>query len=381
MSRTVASLAIAAFAAVVSPGRARACSFAGPTPHTIDAAMIGVDQTPPNLRQPMVGRITRLDATGCDSNSECGDVTIVSLTNLATDDTTPVHKIGYRLTVIAGSGYTPSTGAFDSGGSDDTFPIFLGADQDFDFTLEMVAVDAAGNESAPQTVRVHDDTGLCSIGRRGRAGFATLAIMLSALVVAARRRRRVVVLLAMVALVSPRPARACDPAGPTSYAVDAAMVGVDQVPPELAQPEVGEISRGVGGEGCISSPKCGASGSVILTNLATDDRTPVTDIGYRVTVVGGAAPPGLMNSGVTRSSFLDGRYALYWAGGYEDDIDFTIQLVALDAAGNESAPRIVRIHDDSGGCSVGRRHPAAFTLAVVMLALAVAARRQRRRRS
>ena len=184
-------LIVAALAGIVAPGRARACVFAGPTPHTIDVAMVGVDLTPPSLAKPVVGDITRLDATGCDANSECGHTTIISLTNLATDDTTPINKIGYRLTVIAGGGYTPKTGVFDPGGSGDTFPVYLGADQeDFDFTLEVVAVDAAGNESAPQTVRIHQDTGACSIGRGARGGVVTLAIVALVLAAAARRRRR-----------------------------------------------------------------------------------------------------------------------------------------------------------------------------------------------
>ena len=133
---------------------------------------------------------------------------------------------------------------------------------------------------------------MCSIGRRGPAGLATLAIVAIALLVVARRRRRqIVVLLAMVALVSPGRARACSPIGSTTHVTDPAMVGVDQTPPVLAQPVVSDIGRGEG-EGCISSSKCRNFGSVTLTNLATDDMTAAEEIGYRVTVVGGAAPPG-----------------------------------------------------------------------------------------
>jgi MYXO-CTERM domain-containing protein len=53
----------------------------------------------------------------------------------------------------------------------------------------LVAVDAAGNESAPQTVRIHDDMGGCSIGRRSGVKGGTLAMLVLALVLAGRRRR------------------------------------------------------------------------------------------------------------------------------------------------------------------------------------------------
>ena len=186
----------------------------------------------------MVGEITRLDGSGCDGSSPCGDLTVIYLTNLATDDTTPAAKIGYRLTVVAGGGFTPYPYAVEPIGINDTLPLYLGThSDDIDFTLEVVAVDSAGNTSAPQTVRVRDDAGMCSIGRRGPAGLATLAMgAIALLVVARRRRRRIVVLLAVVALVSPSRARACEPIGPNPTRPDPAMVGVDQTPPVLPSP-------------------------------------------------------------------------------------------------------------------------------------------------
>src|SRR6186713_3044885 len=108
-------LIVAATVGVVSPGRARACSLSGTPPHTIDPAMVGVDQTPPLLPMPVVREIYRHDEGGCDgTTSSCGDLTIVNLTNLATDDMTPIHKIGYRLTLISGTGFTPVDGTFDA---------------------------------------------------------------------------------------------------------------------------------------------------------------------------------------------------------------------------------------------------------------------------
>jgi hypothetical protein len=93
-------LVVVALAGVVSTTRAHACSFLGPTPHVIDATMIGVDRTPPILPQPTVATINRHDGTGCMSADSCGDFVSVKITNLASDDMTPADKIGYRLTVV-----------------------------------------------------------------------------------------------------------------------------------------------------------------------------------------------------------------------------------------------------------------------------------------
>ena len=61
----------------------------------------------------------------------------------------------------------------------------------FDFTLQVVAIDLAGNESAPQTVRVHDDPpGLCAVARGGVSRSGRAVLVMAALLLAARRRRR-----------------------------------------------------------------------------------------------------------------------------------------------------------------------------------------------
>jgi hypothetical protein len=186
-------LAVLVLPAVVSPARARACSFIGPVPHTIDPALVGVDQTPPNLPQPMVAQISRHDGTGCMSGDSCGDFTTANITNLATDDMTAPNRIGYRFAVVAGrlpAGLTLPTGVVDWALADASLWInWSGISEDFDFTLQLVAVDAAGNESAPQTVRIQDDSGGCSIGRRNAIGDATPLIAMFALAAAARRRR------------------------------------------------------------------------------------------------------------------------------------------------------------------------------------------------
>jgi hypothetical protein len=75
---------------------------------------------------------------------------------------------------------------------------------------------------------------------------------------------------------------------------------------------------------------------------------------------------------------------LNWDDGPPDDqgtIDFTLQVVALDEAGNESDPQMVRIRDEVGGCRVvggGSRGRSILVLGVLVL---IADLRRRRRRA
>ena len=166
-------------------------------------------------------------------------------------------------------------------------------------------------------------------------------------------------------------ARACSIALRQEHTIDPAQVGVDQTPPQLAQPTVAELHNNeTGGAGC--QPKCGSDHSARLTSLATDDITPVDRIGYRVTLVAGAAPG--LNTGRLGAVLAgpDGL-AVFWNG--DDDFDFTVQVIAIDAAGNESAPRTVQI-SNGGGCSVGHRR-ASDGLALAILALVLARARAR----
>ena len=177
----------------------------------------------------------------------------------------------------------------------------------------------------------------------------------------------------------PGRARACDVATPSLHTIDPAQVGVDQTPPQLGDPTVAEIrnfDHGFINDGCAG--KCGWDHSVRLINLGSDDMTPVGRMGYRVTVVAGEVPT-LTTSGASAIRGAEGgSLTLYWDG--DDDFDFTLQLIAVDAAGNESAPKTVRV-TDGGGCSVaGGRVSDCVALAVVALALVSAGARPLRRR-
>jgi hypothetical protein len=176
----------------------------------------------------------------------------------------------------------------------------------------------------------------------------------------------------------PGRARACELRIPQLRTIDPAQVGVDQTPPQLAQPTVAELHKNdIGGGALGCQPKCGFDHSARITNLATDDMTPVDQIGYRVALVSGDV--SFVSTGRSDGAVLaatDGL-SVFWDG--DDDFDFTIQMVAIDAAGNESAPRNVQISSGGGGCSIGHGR-LGDGVAVVVVALAVAIARARTRR-
>jgi hypothetical protein len=190
----LAALILGICALVSSPPEARACSFIGPVAHVIDSSLRGVDHAPPTLPKPVVSRIAHHDGTGCMSGDSCGDFTSVEIRNLATDDMTPTERIGYRFVLVAGalpSGFTLPEGVVDWALPDaSVWLMWSGLDGDFDFTLQLVAFDAAGNQSAPETVRLRDDAGGCSVGRGRGAGELALTMAGFALAKVVRRSRR-----------------------------------------------------------------------------------------------------------------------------------------------------------------------------------------------
>ena len=191
MNRVV-SLFAGAAVVIALHADARACDPAFNEPHTIDASMQAADQTPPTLPAiPPPQYHHADDSSGC-GGSKCGDFTHVAFQALATDDTTLAGRIGYRFTLESGNAQgvdLPTTAIEPVAGV-----IRLGVDQGtvgFDFVLQVVAIDLAGNESAAQSVRVvHSSDSECSLAPGGgsRPGLGSVAVI--ALIVAAHRRRR-----------------------------------------------------------------------------------------------------------------------------------------------------------------------------------------------
>jgi hypothetical protein len=195
-------------------------------------------------------------------------------------------------------------------------------------------------------------------------------------------------------LCAPAPARACSIAAPTAHVVDPAMQATDQMAPTLSPIPAPTIGRGFAPGGCSgSSSSCDDIGVIQIQPKATDDMTPAEQIGFRITLAGGTLPAGLTLP--ADAIDLTPGYpivGLIWVDGAtndQDPVDFTLSIVAVDRAGNESAPQTVVVHDDGGGsggssCQLSSGHsgrsgrtPAPAAICLTVFALLVATRRRR----
>src|SRR3954470_5000711 len=146
------------------------------------------------------------------------------------------------------------------------------------------------------------------------------------------------------------PARACSFAGPAPYMIDASMRATDHVAPTLPPLSVVRLQRGESNDGC-SVDSCAGIASLAIAGAATDDVTAPEGIGYRFSLVDGTLPmsfPILLDQ-PSRATVADGKLWFNWDDGAatgRGPIDFTLQVVAIDQAGNESAPQTVRVSHD-----------------------------------
>jgi hypothetical protein len=197
--------------------------------------------------------------------------------------------------------------------------------------------------------------------------------------------RLVFVLLASVlAATRPLPVRACSVVGPQPFEIDAAMAATDRQPPALTGLAVTNVKRGRAPEntGCGSTgTSCDDLGWIGILPAVTDDHTPAGQLGYLVSLVRGQLPEGLALPPQTFALPGPNReMTLFWLDGNTDDqesFDFTLSVVAIDLAGNESAPMQVHIGNDGKGCSVTWfRRPTTAALTLALLALATLTRRR-----
>lgn len=189
--------------------------------------------------------------------------------------------------------------------------------------------------------------------------------------------------LVAVLVAQPHRATACSFSQPPST-IDPARRATDQLAPTLPAPTSVTVNRGVGPRGAAgcgqSTTSCDDLGSVQIGVAATDDQTPAARIGYRLRVVKGSAPRDLVPQQAIEA--VSGVLFLAWLDGATDDqegLDFTLEVVAVDGAGNESAPQSVRVQDGGGGCALTGRRPAGAPLALFAAGFIVLTARRRRR--
>ena len=157
----------------------------GLVPHVLDPAHAN-DTTPPAASQVTfsVSR-SKIDG-GCTAKTDCdGEYGRIYVDIVASDDATPVAKLGYLVRVVGGdvpeqliNPWFDSDARQQAEGS-----ISYGFDYDdnaFDFELEVRVVDLNGNISEPTIVRIHDhqDSGGCATGAGSPAAFVLGALLL-----------------------------------------------------------------------------------------------------------------------------------------------------------------------------------------------------------
>jgi hypothetical protein len=180
-------------------------------------------------------------------------------------------------------------------------------------------------------------------------------------------------------LVSPRPAEACTyPSNPAFEAGDA----LEATPPSMV--EVGSVvgqSSDVDTGGCNDNAArpCGSSALISIGVAATDDVTPVSDLGYRIRIVSGDPPPFDAGALYDRKRHDDGVLLLTHD---EEAFDFELGISAVDGSGNVGPEATVRIaggppEHETGACAAARIHP--WSLLWVPLAFALRRRYWMRR--
>jgi hypothetical protein len=121
---------------------------------------------------------------------------------------------------------------------------------------------------------------------------------------------------------------------------DADLARIDTAPPDRPVVLAAEAYRRSGltcGEDICVANNCGDLGGVAVELSAGDDQTPARDIGFRLELVEGNVPPALRRMlGVD----LAGPTPLRVQLAFDDvpSVAATLRVIAIDAAGNESAP-------------------------------------------
>jgi len=155
----------------------------------------------------------------------------------------------------------------------------------------------------------------------------------------------------------------------------------DTTPPQITEAAVFDLVRGSDGQGCSGSRNsCDDIARLVLDLAATDDVSGPADIGFRVRVVEGSLPNGVPPAAYT-VDVSSMRFQSAWAETDAQSFSAVLEIVAVDRAGNESAPQ--RLAVDGGGlaCSASNGgFGAALGFAPLALVLALIARRAQRRR-
>lgn len=170
---------------------------------------------------------------------------------------------------------------------------------------------------------------------------------------------------------------ACTRVAPRTLAIDSTLATSDVTPPTAPGTVEATLSRRLGTQcsngQCIES-SCGDTAGLTLTFPVSVDDSGADSIGYKLVAVDGQLPPALH----MREPILAPTGSLRLDVAFDDapTIDTQAQLVAVDAAGNTSAPSAPfgvafdgcthavtgdECVEESDGCTVGARPSNAGT--------------------
>lgn len=171
------------------------------------------------------------------------------------------------------------------------------------------------------------------------------------------------------------------------HSVDSELAATDTQAPGVAGLDRLDISRGVGPmqEGCDQvATSCDDLGLInIFLAPPSDDQSQASALGYMITLKDGALPGGLgLPEGPVRAAEDNSLY-LTWIDGAQDKqepLGFTLEIFAVDEAGNVGEPLEVRVSDPGSGegCSAapGQKGPLLPVLGL-LLGLFLLGRRRR----
>src|SRR5688572_13878522 len=201
--------------------------------------------------------------------------------------------------------------------------------------------------------------------------------------------RRLAAGVVAVGLLFPGSAGACETPTPEYLEIDTSAA-IDTTPPE--SPVLGEVrigrSYGPRADGCSrSESSCDGSGALgVQIEPGDDDRTAPDDLGYLIRLRDGELPGAVTPSDRPVLLLGGGLYVHFPDPGPDEQepIDVTFEVVAVDRAGNESAPTVAHATSpgDEGCAFGGRKRSGMVERLVVLIALSVfAVRRSHRRNS
>jgi hypothetical protein len=165
-----------------------ACSISEPltSAHVVDPAE-SADIVAPTITNVTAGS-SRHEPEGCIANgAKCEGLASVHVKVAATDDRTAAAKLGYLFTVLPDGDYPDGFKGWGSTAivvpNGEVWDFISYDDEDFDFDIEVRAVDLNGNVSEPRVVNIESNSLLgCSTTRSDWAVLPVLVFIL-------RRRR------------------------------------------------------------------------------------------------------------------------------------------------------------------------------------------------